>query len=259
LVPFVGLLAAAIFAGHGRHAVWFSMAATAVVVAALFFLTVTVERWTTGRPPAAIGFDPTRASRDLSSGVAFGALLCSFVIAVLALAGAYRVAGVNPTWDLALAVPFFALGAAFEELLFRGVLFRLIEEWAGTWIALAISAVLFGAAHAFNPGATWISTVAIALEAGVLLAVTFVVTRNLWLPIGLHFAWNFCEGPIYGAQVSGSLFLKSLLVAKLSGPAWLSGGAFGPEAGAVAIVVSLVTSTILLSAHRKKISKVTLA
>jgi hypothetical protein len=150
------------------------------------------------------------------------------------------------TWDLAIAALLLLAGAAVEEILFRGVLFRLIEEWSGTWIALAISAVLFGAAHSFNPGAGWISSVSIAVEAGLLLGAAFVVTKNLWFPIGLHFAWNFFEGPIYGSQVSGNAFGMSAVAAHVSGPLWLTGGPFGPEAGVSAIVTCLVASIALL-------------
>ncbi len=85
----------------------------------------------------------------------------------------------------------------------RGVLFRIVEESLGSWIALALSAALFGALHAFNPGATLTSSIAIALEAGVLLAAVFMVTRRLWMVIGLHTAWNFTEGGVFGASVSG--------------------------------------------------------
>jgi hypothetical protein len=88
--------------------------------------------------------------------------------------------------------------------------------------------------------------VAIALEAGVLLGAAFVVTRNLWFPIALHFAWNFCEGPIFGTQVSGGVLTTSLFTSHVSGPVWLTGGRFGPEAGVPAIVIGLIASVALL-------------
>jgi len=97
------------------------------------------------------------------------------------------------------------LGAAVvEEVLFRGFLFRTIRDIGGTWIAVAVSAVVFGALHAFNPGASAVSTIAIALEAGVLLALSYAATNRLWLPIGLHLGWNFAEGSIFGTAVSAT-------------------------------------------------------
>jgi uncharacterized protein len=137
-------------------------------------------------------------------------------------------------------------GAAIEGLLFRGVLFRLIAEWSGTWIALGASAVLFGAAHAFNPGATWFSTMAIAIEAGVLLGAAFIATRSLWFPIGLHFAWNYFEGPVYGTQLSGGTIEHSLIHAHTSGSVWLTGGVFGPEASVPALVICSAAAAALL-------------
>ena len=247
VAAFAAVLAIVLAVQGGRHTAWGSIAATSAVAAVLLGVIVFVERMTTGRTPAAIGFDPRHAGRDLALGAGLGALMFSLVVLELALGGHYRVTGIHATWDLAIAVLLFGTGAVFEELLFRGALFRLVEEWAGTWIALAVSGLLFGAAHAFNPGATWVSVIAIALEAGVLLGSAFAVTKNLWLPIGLHFAWNFFEGPVYGTQVSGRTLLPSLLTAHLTGPAWLTGGAFGPEAGIPAVATSLIVSAALLA------------
>jgi uncharacterized protein len=212
-----------------------------------------VERLTVSRRPRAIGFDPRHALRDLGAGILLGSAMFSIVVLVLALAGSYRIATVHVTSDLAVAASILIPGAIFEEVLFRGVLFRLVEEWAGTWIALAVSALTFGFLHGANPGATWLSSLAIAVEAGVFLAAAFVVTRNLWLPIAAHFAWNFCEGPIYGTQISGREFVGSAIGAHLSGPIWMTGGAFGPEAGLPAIVIgSVVAIALLAHAHDRK-------
>jgi uncharacterized protein len=208
------------------------------------------------RPPAAIGFHPRYVVRDVLAGLALGSVMFSSVVLILAIARCYHVAALHVTSDLARAALILVPGAVLEEVLFRGVLFRLVEEWAGTWIALAISALAFGLIHGANPGATWLSSVAIALEAGVLLAAAFVVTGNLWFPIAVHFAWNFCEGPIYGTQISGRQFVRSAIEARLAGPVWMTGGPFGPEAGLPAIVVGSVVAVALLTyAHRHKLFK----
>ena len=83
---------------------------------------------------------------------------------------------------------------AWEELRDRGILFRLLEQNLGTWGALGLSAVAFGFSHWKNPGATWWSSLAIALEGGVLLAALYAATRSLWIPIGVHWSWNLFEG-----------------------------------------------------------------
>jgi CAAX protease family protein len=129
------------------------------------------------------------------------------------------------------------LAAVFEELLLRAVLFRITEEACGTTIALLVSAIVFGLLHGFNPGATPFSDAAIALEAGLLLALAFALTRNLWFAIGLHMGWNFAEGSLFGAQVSGGAILPSFVHSTLKGPLLLTGGNFGPEASIVSIGV----------------------
>lgn len=135
--------------------------------------------------------------------------------------------------------------AVFEETLIRGVLFRIIEESLGSWIALAISAVVFGALHLANSGATFTSAVPIALEAGVLLGAVYMYTRRLWMAIGLHAAWNFTEGGVFGASVSGG-HSQGVLASHFIGPELLTDGKFGPEASLVAVLVCLAAGAIFL-------------
>ena len=126
-----------------------------------------------------------------------------------------------------------------------GVLFRILEQGLGSWIALGLSAVVFGLMHAANPGATATSVFAIALEAGVLLAAAFMFSRRLWFVYGLHAAWNFCQGTLYGIPVSGTT-ADGWLVSTRTGPDWLSGGVFGAEASVVAIALCSACTLVLL-------------
>ncbi len=186
-----------------------------------------------------------QAAREIALGVALGALLFSTTIGILALLGSYRVTGTN-SWIVTIAPALAAAGAAFgEEVLIRGIIFRILEEGLGTWIALACSAILFGAAHAMNPNATFVSSAAIALEAGVLLGAAFMLTRRLWFAIGIHFAWNFTQGAIFGAAVSGNR-VDGLLQSRLQGAELISGGAFGPEASLIAVVICLIAAVFAL-------------
>jgi phosphate/sulfate permease len=125
------------------------------------------------------------------------------------------------------------------------VLFRILEQSFGTSVALVASALLFGFAHGINPGATLISDVAIVIEAGLLLGVAYALTRNLWLAIGIHTGWNFTEGSVFGASVSGTQGHGSLFHSTLTGSDLLSGGAFGPEASVIAIAVCGSAALIL--------------
>jgi hypothetical protein len=181
-----------------------------------------------------------------ATGLIIGAVLFSIVVAVLWLAGSYHVTGTNPQVDWLPAVLVAGIGAGIsEEIVVRGVLFRIVEEGLGSWWALLISALFFGAAHIANPDATLWSSGAIAIEAGVLLALLYLVTRSLWTCIGLHAAWNIMQGTVYGIPVSGGK-ADGWLVSYRTGPDWLSGGAFGAEASVVALAVCLTLSAILL-------------
>ena len=190
------------------------------------------------------------APRDIATfgaaGVLIGAVLFSLVVAVLWLAGSYHVTGTNPQVDWLPAVLVAGIGAGIgEEIVMRGVLFRIVEEGLGTWWALLVSALAFGAAHIANPAATLWSSAAIAIEAGVLLALLYAVTRSLWACVGLHAAWNIMQGTVYGIPVSGGK-ADGWLVSQRTGPDWLSGGAFGAEASVVALAVCSTLSVVLL-------------
>lgn len=206
----------------------------------LYILTV---RWLERRGATELDLRP--GAPQLLIGAAVGVVLMATVYLVLWSLG---LAAFGPGTGLeglggGLAVAFAA--GVLEELLLRAVLFRILEEATGTTLAVAVSAVVFGLLHAFNPGATPVSTAAIAIEAGVLLALAYALTHNLWLAIGIHMSWNFAEGNLFGASVSGGAPAPSLVRATLSGPGLLTGGAFGPEASVVSVIVCLVASAII--------------
>ena len=179
-----------------------------------------------------------RRAPGLLKGILLGAIAVAVCVGILALLGDYRVGGLNPAyspWPTLLTIGLFP--AVGEEILMRGVLFRLVEEGLGTWGAVAVSAVAFGAGHLANPDATWWGALAIAIEAGVLLAAVYALTRSLWWCIGFHLAWNLMEGPVFGSVVSGTGAADSWLIATWSGPAWLTGGTFGLEGSVVPVVL----------------------
>ena len=198
-----------------------------------------------------VEFGAQGALRELGSGLVIGAALFAATIGVLAALGLYTVQGWRGPAVLIAPLAVSVGAAVIEELLFRGVIFRIIEASLGTWIALVISAALFGLVHLGNPNATWLAAAAISLEAGIMLAAAYVLTRRLWLPIGIHAAWNFTQGGIFSVAVSGGK-TDGLLVATLSGPSWLSGGEFGAEASVVAMLLCTALGAwfLVLSARR---------
>jgi membrane protease YdiL (CAAX protease family) len=182
--------------------------------------------------------------RELGAGVLLGACLLGLAVGVLAALGAYQVTGSNGWAAMLATVPGFILFGVLEEVVMRGVVFRILEQSVGSWIALAISAAIFGLLHLLNPGATLLNAGSVMVEAGVMLAAAYMVTRRLWLCIGIHIAWNFTEGGIFSTAVSGG-DTKGLLQAKLLGPDWLTGGAFGVEGSVVALAICAAVGILL--------------
>jgi hypothetical protein len=184
--------------------------------------------------------------RPLGMGLAAGVVIFTLIVAVAAVLGVYRLVGEGDASDL---LPQLILSAIFpaisEELLFRGILFRWIEEFGGSWVALLLTSALFGAAHLANPNASWIAAVGIAFEAGVMLGAAYMLTRSLWLPMGLHAAWNFTQGEVFDIPVSGTR-VHGLLVGRLTGDPLLTGNGFGLEASLIAIVIATLFGLWLL-------------
>lgn len=138
--------------------------------------------------------------------------------------------------------------AVNEELLFRGVVLRILDERLGSVIALPISCLIFGLTHLVNDHATLWGTLALGIEGGMLTGACYLVSRSLWLPIGLHFAWDFTHIGVFGLPTSSSVqgAETGLLHATLAGPELLTGGTFGPEASLVALSLCLIPTYFLL-------------
>lgn len=184
--------------------------------------------------------------RELGIGLLIGAGLYTACILILIVAGIYRIDGLNPVSAMlpAIAVPLSS--GIFEELLFRGALFRIVEEWLGSWISLAVSSLVFGLLHLMNPTATLLGAIFISAEAGILLAAAYMLTRRLWMSMGFHFAWNFTQSAVFSGTVSGGYALPGLIKPDIDGPALLTGGVFGIEASVIAFVLCTATGVVLL-------------
>ncbi len=221
-------------------------------IAATLIVTLPVQGWGL----AEAGFGRQRALRDLWLGFLAGAALLSVSVGILALSGGYRVVGVAATpqeWrGIGYGLLLMAVVGLAEETLFRGIIFRYIEAALGSWAALALTSALFGVAHLSNPAATVAGAAAIAIEAGIMLGAAYMLTRSLWLAIGIHWSWNFFQGSVFGINVSGSnLPLASILTPTIGGPEILSGGAFGIEASMIAVVVCVIFGIWLLLRARR--------
>ncbi|MGI5171139.1 CPBP family intramembrane glutamic endopeptidase [Spirillospora sp. CA-253888] len=207
-------------------------------------------RWSERRTPTEVAAEGAVTRTAL--GMLLGAAWFAVVIGNIAFNGGYRVEGFGEVAGPVGLIGFMAAASVTEELLFRGVLFRIAEERLGTWWSLALTSALFGLMHMVNPDATVWGAVAISLSAGVALAAVYAATRDLWVPIGLHFGWNFVQGGVFGTAVSGTGENEGLLRGELSGPDLLTGGKFGPEASPPTVLLGvLLTAVFLWVAHRR--------
>ncbi len=185
------------------------------------------------------------AGREWLFGVAIGAGAITVIIGIIAAFGGYRILDYNGAEVLIFMGAVAIQSGVVEEILFRGLIFRLMEKWLGSAAALIISAMLFGLAHLANENGSWFASICIAIEAGLLLGAVYMVTRRLWAAIGVHMAWNFTQGGIFGVAVSGHE-IPGLIVSAFPGPELLTGGAFGAEASLPALIVATAIGVGLL-------------
>lgn len=196
------------------------------------------------RRPAELSL--SRSGHELGIGAAVGAGLYTVCVLILMVLGIYRIDGLNP-WSYMLPAVAMALSSGIlEELVFRAVLFRVVEEWLGSWVSLAVSSLVFGFVHLINPAATVLGAVFISVEAGLLLAAAYMLTRRLWMSIGFHIAWNYTQSGIFSGIVSGGDTDPGLLKSNIDGPVLLTGGTFGLEASLTAFVLCTATGIVLL-------------
>jgi hypothetical protein len=223
--------------------------AVAPLVGALCNIPITVSAYwlfvhfVEGRPFS--DFALPGAGRELGAGLLLGAGLMSLMIAVMAAIGDYHIVGTMPLSSACLAAGLSVTSGVNEEILARGIIFRQLERGLGSPIALGLSAFLFGLAHIANPHSSWFAAIAIAIEAGILLGAVYMATRRLWAAIGVHAAWNFFQGGVYGVPISG-LDAPGLLRSTRTGPDLLTGGAFGAEASIIALVVATAAGLAIL-------------
>ena len=214
----------------------------AMAMLALYWAAVrTVER----RPLTELGI--RRLPADLLAGSAVGAAVITLIVAALWLFG-WAAIDSRPVDGVALALRDSIRSGIVEELLLRLVIFRLLWRAIGVWSALALSALLFGALHLANPGSSLFAAVALASGEGIGIGL-YLITGRIWASIAMHAAWNFTQGWVFGAAVSGTTDIAGgpLALRPAAGvPEYLSGGGFGPEASIAAMIVSFAASAAIL-------------
>jgi uncharacterized protein len=186
-----------------------------------------------------------RLWKKILAGILTGSGLQSLTILVIYLYGGFKVIAVNAVSSLIIPFTVALTVAIIEEILLRGIVFRITEEKWGSTIALIISGLIFAGLHLVNPHVTAVSLLCITIV-GVLLGAAYMYYRNLWLPIAIHFAWNFTQNGIFGAITSGNEKNSSFFTTQITGPEILTGGQFGPEGSIQAVFLCLTVATVII-------------
>jgi membrane protease YdiL (CAAX protease family) len=221
-----------------------SIGVTIVMAALALAVYIAFAKFVERRPVSELSL-PGMGS-ELGVGLLVGASLYTACVLILVVLGLYRIEGLNLWYYVVPAVAMALSSGIFEELLFRGVLFRSVEDLFGSWISLLVSSLVFGLVHLFNPAGTLIGAIYISIEAGLLLAAAYMLTRRLWLSIGFHIAWNYTQSAIFSGIVSGGVTDPGLIRSNIKGPEILTGGSFGLESSVIAFVLCTAAGVVLL-------------
>lgn len=193
--------------------------------------------------------------RYLFGGFLFAMAVVATQLIIIAMFGSVSIVLNSDIYvGLARALGIAISAAVIEELVCRGVIFRFSEKYVGTLYAIAISALIFGLPHMFNPDASIWTGIAIGLQGGIMLALVFVVTRNLWASVGVHAGWNF-------TTIALGIGGEGMFRTTLTGPEWLTGSKYGLENSLVLTGIWLVVSVILyfVAIKNKKIMTLSIA
>jgi membrane protease YdiL (CAAX protease family) len=190
------------------------------------------------------------AMPGLLRGLGIGTAISVVVVAILAAAGSLTIAGGGNVGAAFKPLSEQVMVAVMEELLFRAVLFRIIEARWGTLASLLVNVLLFAVAHLSNEHVTALAVLNTGV-AGLGLCAGWLLTRNLWLPVGMHFAWNYLFDGVLGVPVSGHA-ARGWLHVQMTGPEWLSGGAYGVEGSLITLLAWGAAAALMLRVRSKR-------
>ena len=221
-------------------------------LAALLASSWVMTRFVNRKPFGAVGLGlHQRTMREFGMGCLLGFLMMASIFLIQLGLGYLTFGSLGLTWAaaagrVALAALFFLVAAAGEELMFRGYFFQTFMQGITFLPAALIMSLLFGASHLANPHVTTFAAINVAL-AGLWFSFAYLKTRSLWFPIGLHASWNFCQTTMFGFSTSGQEFHgRTIFTNVVSGPQWLTGGAFGPEGGALATLALIISTWFII-------------
>lgn len=188
-------------------------------------------------------------------GAAIGFAAITALLVVLRLAGVFHFGalalhGAEACKWAAIYALVFLIVALKEEFLLRSYAQFTLASGIGYWPAAIALSALFGYGHLGNSGENWAGALA-AASFGVLLCLLLRRTGNLWMPIGLHMAWDWGESYFYGVPDSGVVLPGHLFNSSASGPAWLTGGTVGPEGSRLCLLLLVILAVIFNACFRE--------
>ena len=215
----------------------------------VFFRVKVIEK----RSLSSIGFNKNNWLKKYSLGFLIGLVMMSIIVLILLLFGYITVeknpiqpVGVSAISSVLVILFGWIIQGATEEIVTRGWLLNVLSTKYNIGVGLLISSTLFGLMHLTNPNVNYIAVINIILV-GLFYGLYVIKTNDLWSVCGMHSAWNFAQGNIFGFEVSGlDVSVGSLIDLNLVGNNVITGGAFGPEAGIIATFILLVSIGILL-------------
>ncbi len=207
-----------------------------------------VFKWYEKRPIDEL--KPKYMLKELTSGFGLGVLFISAIFLCISILGYYKIISFEGFSVLVLPFITLAVLALSEELFFRGILYRILEQWLGTIIALIIPSLIFGLVHIPNENITGLGILG-ATIGGLLMGIMYTYTKRLWLPLSFHFGWNFTQ-LIFGTNVSGIKEFGVLFKSELKGPILLVGSQFGIEDSIFALLFTVLLFTYIYYKSNKK-------
>lgn len=216
---------------------------TAVLAPATILATAIMARFVDHRSLADSGLTARGLAIETGIGIGLGFALISLIVSILGAVGSYHVLSRQPDFQYGPIIIFYLGIAISEEVIFRGYILQAIESRWGTGVALVVTCAVFGCEHIGNVEPESIAhmikvVIFLGFGAGGLFASAYLMTRRLWLPIGLHWAWNFFLGAFYGLPVSGSMLTDSYIQASVTGGRYITGEKFGPECSVITLALA---------------------
>ena len=224
---------------------------TLYMLAATFGVVAIFRRWVDRESFKSLGFGLNNFVRESTTGILLGIGMITLGFVLLLIMHEINFMGTNPqAYGILLSVLLFVAVAFNEELIFRGYILGNLMLSMNRWVALLVSSVFFSLLHMGNAHFTLLGFFSI-LFAGLLLGLPYIFTRSLWLPIALHFSWNYFQGTIFGFSVSGNAEYSLIRQSRQTDTMW-NGGEFGFEGSILAVGFLAIAIAAMIVFYRRK-------